>query len=80
MAHFVGCVLNDKQPLIGGEGGRVVMRTVIAAYQSARKGRRVEWPYEVDKGKTPVEVWGREGANAGGRWGHVRGDEAPRVT
>ena len=56
-AHFVDCVLNDKQPLATGKDGRVVMEIIFAAYESTGTGRRVEWPYEAPKDKTPVEVW-----------------------
>jgi len=33
------------------------MGIVFAAYESAGTGRRVEWPYEAPKERTPVEVW-----------------------
>ena len=59
MEHFVDCVLNDRQPLVTGEDGRAVMEIIFAAYESAGTGRRVEWPYEVPRDKTPIEVWGR---------------------
>jgi len=59
MEHFVDCVLNDKQPLVTGEDGRAVMEIVFAAYESGGAGRRVEWPYQPPRDKTPQEVWGR---------------------
>lgn len=57
MAHFIDCVLNDKQPLVTGEDGRVVMEIIFAAYESARTGRRIEWPYEPPRDRTPHQVW-----------------------
>jgi predicted dehydrogenase len=59
MEHFVDCVLHDRQPLVTGEDGRAVMEIIFAAYESAGTGKRIEWPYEPPRDKTPVEVWGR---------------------
>jgi predicted dehydrogenase len=57
MEHFVACVLHDKQPLVTGEDGRIVMEIIFAAYESAGTGRRVEWPYDPPRDKTPIESW-----------------------
>ena len=57
MQHFVDCVLNDEQPLETGEDAREVLRMIFAAYESAGTGRKVEWPYEPERGKRPIEVW-----------------------
>ncbi len=57
MEHFVDCVLNDKQPLVTGEDGRAVMEIIFAAYESAGTGRRIEWPYEPPRDKTPIAMW-----------------------
>ena len=59
MQHFVDCVLDDRGPLETGDDGRAALETILAAYESARSGRRVEWPYEAPRNRTPVEVWGR---------------------
>jgi predicted dehydrogenase len=59
MEHFVDCVLDDKPPLVTGEDGRAVMEIIFAAYESAGTGRRVKFPYEVPRDKTPQQVWGR---------------------
>jgi predicted dehydrogenase len=57
MEHFVDCVLNDKPPLVTGDDGRAVMEIIFAAYESAGTGRRIEWPYEAPRDKTPIEFW-----------------------
>ncbi len=57
MPYCVNCVLNDKQPLATGEDGRTVIQIISAAYQSAGTARRVEWPYEPLRDKTPIQVW-----------------------
>ncbi len=54
--HFVDCVLNDQQPLITGEDGWVVLEIIFAAYESARTGRRVEFPFSTDA-RAPIELW-----------------------
>ena len=59
LQHFVDCVLNDEEPLETGEDGRAVLEIILAASESAATGRRVEWPWEAPRGKTPQEVWGR---------------------
>jgi predicted dehydrogenase len=57
MAHFVDCVLNDRQPLVTGEDARVVMEIVLAAYESAGRGKRTGWPYQPPRDKAPQQVW-----------------------
>ena len=51
MAHFVDCVKHDKQPLVTGEDGRVVMEAIFAAYESAGSGRKVALPFKTDAAK-----------------------------
>ena len=55
-AHFVDCVANDKQPLETGEDGRAVLEIILAAYQSAGTGRKVELPFR-EMERRPIEVW-----------------------
>jgi predicted dehydrogenase len=55
MAHFVDCVLNDREPLVSGEDGRAVLETIFAAYQSAGTGRRVEMPVKTDA-ERPIDL------------------------
>jgi hypothetical protein len=45
-----------KHP-VGGEDARLVMEIIFAAYESAGTGRRVKFPYEVPRDKTPIEFW-----------------------
>lgn len=56
MAHFVDCVLHDKEPLETGEDGRIVLEAVFAAYQSAGTGRKVQLPFSSDAA-IPWELW-----------------------
>lgn len=55
-AHFVDCVKNDKQPLVTGEDGKVVLEVIFAAYESAGTGKKVFLPFAsgVDK---PYKLW-----------------------
>jgi predicted dehydrogenase len=56
MAHFVDCVINDKQPIETGEDGRAVLQLVFAAYASAGQGRRIELPFPTDA-ERPIDLW-----------------------
>ena len=42
VAHFVDCFINGAAPLVTPQQSRSALRTALAAYQSAREGRRVE--------------------------------------
>jgi UDP-N-acetylglucosamine 3-dehydrogenase len=39
--RFVECILNDKEPPAKGEDGRIAIQVIMAAYESARTGARV---------------------------------------
>jgi len=56
LEHFVGCVKENRRPLETGEDGRAVLEVIMAAYQSAATGRRVELPFSTEA-KTPIEPW-----------------------
>ncbi|MBN1342358.1 MAG: Gfo/Idh/MocA family oxidoreductase [Phycisphaerae bacterium] len=56
MAHFVECIRDDKQPMVTGEDGRVVMEALFAAYESAGTGRKVAMPFKTDAAK-PIDLW-----------------------
>jgi len=58
MAHFVDCVKSDKQPLVTGEDGRVVLEALFAAYQSAGSGRKVSLPFK-SAATMPIDLWRR---------------------
>ncbi|HZS51983.1 MAG TPA: Gfo/Idh/MocA family oxidoreductase [Bryobacterales bacterium] len=57
MAHFVDCVLNDRQPLETGEDGKAVLEVMFACYESAAAGRRIDFPYKPAFPLRPVESW-----------------------
>lgn len=56
MAHFIDCVLHDKQPLVTGEDGRAVMEAIYAAYESAGTGRKVALPFHSSAAR-PIDHW-----------------------
>jgi predicted dehydrogenase len=56
MAHFVGCVRDDRQPLCTGEDGRAVLEVLFAAYASAGEGRRIDLPFAT-QARRPIDLW-----------------------
>ena len=50
------CVKNDKQPLVTGEDGKVVIEVILAAYESAGTGKKVMLPFKSDIDK-PYKLW-----------------------
>lgn len=56
LKHFVDCVRNNKQPLVTGDDGRVVLEIIYAAYASAGTGKKIELPFKVDV-KKPIDLW-----------------------
>ncbi|MHB0878505.1 MAG: Gfo/Idh/MocA family protein [Anaerolineae bacterium] len=42
LSHFVHCVLNDKQPVVGGADGRAATAVALAIEQSLAEGRPVD--------------------------------------
>jgi myo-inositol 2-dehydrogenase / D-chiro-inositol 1-dehydrogenase len=56
MAHFVECVLHDRQPLVTAEDGRVVLEAIFAAYASAGSGRKIQLPF-VSTAAKPIDLW-----------------------
>jgi len=56
MAHFVDCVLHDRQPLVTAEDGRAVLEAIFAAYASAGSGRKIQLPFDSDAAK-PIDLW-----------------------
>jgi predicted dehydrogenase len=55
-AHFVDCVANNRTPLVTGEDGKAVLEIILAAYESARTGRKVELPFS-PKVEKPIDLW-----------------------
>jgi myo-inositol 2-dehydrogenase / D-chiro-inositol 1-dehydrogenase len=56
LKHFVDCVRNNKQPVVTGEDGRVVLEIIYAAYASAGLGRKVTLPFTAEV-KKPIDLW-----------------------
>jgi myo-inositol 2-dehydrogenase/D-chiro-inositol 1-dehydrogenase len=56
LQHFVDCVRNNKEPLVTGEDGRVVMELLYAAYASAGQGKKIMLPFKADV-KKPIDLW-----------------------
>jgi myo-inositol 2-dehydrogenase / D-chiro-inositol 1-dehydrogenase len=56
LKHFVDCVRNNKQPLVTGEDGRVVLEILYAAYASAGQGKKIMLPFKADV-KKPIDLW-----------------------
>ncbi len=56
LAHFVDCVKTGAQPMETGEDGRAVLEIIMAAYESAATGRRIDLPLKTSA-KTPIEPW-----------------------
>ncbi len=56
LKHFCGLVRNNKQPLVTGDDGRVVLEIIYAAYASAGQGKKITLPFKA-KVKKPVDLW-----------------------
>jgi myo-inositol 2-dehydrogenase / D-chiro-inositol 1-dehydrogenase len=56
LKHFVDCVRNNKEPLVTGEDGRVVLEILYAAYASAGQGKKIMLPFRADV-KKPIDLW-----------------------
>jgi predicted dehydrogenase len=56
LKHFVDCVRNNKEPLVTGDDGRVVLEIIYAAYASAGLGKKIELPFKSDV-KKPIDLW-----------------------
>jgi myo-inositol 2-dehydrogenase/D-chiro-inositol 1-dehydrogenase len=54
--HFVACVNDDLPPQESGEDGRAMIEILMAAYESARTGRRVELPFASTAAR-PIDHW-----------------------
>ncbi len=56
LEHFVACVKNGTQPLETGEDGRAVMEIIMACYESAAAGRRIDLPFQTEA-ERPIDPW-----------------------
>jgi hypothetical protein len=57
MSHFVRCVQGKETPVETAEDGREVLKIILAAYESAGTGRRIDWPYEPRPVDRPIALW-----------------------
>lgn len=57
MHHFARCVRGKDTPQSTGEDGRVVQEALLAGYQSAGLGRKVELPFRPKGVKKPIDLW-----------------------
>jgi len=56
MQHFVNCVQKDEKPIETGEDGKATLEILLAAYESARAGRKVQLPFRPSVQK-PIDLW-----------------------
>ncbi len=56
LQHFVRCVQQGSAPLVTGQDGRAVLEIMLAAYASARAGRKIELPFEPAVAR-PIDLW-----------------------
>jgi predicted dehydrogenase len=57
MAHFVRCVLGKESPMETAADGGEVLKIILAAYESAGSGKRIDWPYEPRRVERPINLW-----------------------
>jgi len=58
MEHFTKCVMGIEKPIETGEDGKKVLDIICAAYQSAREGRKILFPYQPpDNICKPIDLW-----------------------
>jgi predicted dehydrogenase len=55
--HFARCVQGKEKPVETGEDGREVLKIMLAAYEAAGTGKRIDWPYEPRKVAKPIDLW-----------------------
>jgi len=56
LKHFVDCVRNNREPMVTGEDGRVVLEILYAAYASAGQGKKIMLPFKANV-KKPIDLW-----------------------
>ena len=55
--HFARCVRGKETLRSTGEDGRVVQEVLLAGYQSAGTGRKIELPFQPKGVKGPIDLW-----------------------
>jgi predicted dehydrogenase len=57
MEHFARCVRGEEEPDATGEDGRVVQEILLAGYQSAGTGAKVDLPFRPEGVRRAVDLW-----------------------
>ncbi len=57
MHHFARCVRGKEEPQATGEDGRVVQEVLLAGYQSAGTGTKIELPFRPQRIDKPINLW-----------------------
>jgi predicted dehydrogenase len=57
LRHFARCVRGKETLRSTGEDGRLVHEVLLAGYQSAGSGRKVELPFRPKGVKKPIDLW-----------------------
>lgn len=57
MHHFARCVRGKETCIATGEDGRVVQEALLAGYQSAGSGKRVDLPFRPQGVEKPIDLW-----------------------
>ena len=57
LRHFARCVRGKETLRSTGEDGRMVQEVLLAGYQSAGTGRKVEFPFRPKGVKKPIDLW-----------------------
>lgn len=57
MHHFARCVRSKEEPKATGEDGRLVQEVLLAGYQSAGCGRKIDLPFRPKGIEKPIDLW-----------------------
>ena len=57
LRHYARCVQGKEEPLLTGEDGMLVLEIMLAAYASAREGRKLALPFRPQGVRRPIDLW-----------------------
>jgi predicted dehydrogenase len=57
MDHFARCARGEEEPIATGDDGRVVQEILLAGYQAAGSGQRVDLPFTPAGVPKPIDLW-----------------------